>query len=391
MPADNTPVDFRLTRLDEWPRHQTGATFDVVADESPHWSDGYYFTLGDAAGEVAFFMGFRLYPNNDVLDCFTCVSLGGRQHNMRYSRRLRPSIDDLVCGPMSVEIIEGLRTLRTSATANGRGISFDILWEGFAPPYNENYILQFSGGRKISERSNYDQCSLVSGTLEVAGRRFDIDHQDWVGVRDHSWGVGSVGGPKHPDAAPLTDPPPPFGLRQWCLFKFDDRAIFYQFHSSAAGELTKFESRVMYPYGDDREPWSYTGITHDLDFVELDGRVLRRLVGGTIELQRPDGGADRFRIDTISDPVYLQGGGYWRSFDDGRGRGVFRGDDVEEGEVWDVSHPTDVGDPTGLLRLRADSYAETWGRCESLDRPGEVGHGHLECVVTGTYPGFDDQ
>jgi hypothetical protein len=390
MPADNTPIDFRLTRHDEWPRHQTGATFDVVADQSPHWSDGYYFTLGDAAGDVAFFMGFRLYPNNDVLDCFACVSHAGRQHNMRYSRRLRPAIDELTCGPMSVEIIEGLRTLRTVAAPNGFGISFDILWEGFAPPYNENYILQFSGGRKVSERSNYDQCSLVSGTLEIDGSRFEVDHQSWVGVRDHSWGVGSVGGIKHPDAAPLVDPPPPFGLRQWCVFKFDDRAIFYQFHHSAAGETTKFESRVMYPYGAAREPWSYRAISHDLNFVELDGRRLRRLVDGTIELHRPDGGADRFRIETISDPVYLQGGGYWRSFDDGRGRGVFRGEYAEEGEVWDVSHPTAVDDPKGLLRLRADSYAETWGRWESLDRPGEVGHGHLECVVTGAYPGFDD-
>jgi hypothetical protein len=389
MPADNTPIDFSLTRHDEWPRHQTGATFDVVADQSPHWSDGYYFTLGDAAGEVAFFMGFRLYPNNDVLDCFACVSSAGRQHNMRFSRRLRPAIDDLTCGPMSVEIIEGLRTLRTVTAANRFGISFDLLWEGFAPPYNENYILQYGGGRKISERSNYDQCSVVSGWLEVDGRSFEVGPDGWIGVRDHSWGVGGTGGARHPDAAPLLDAPGPFGLRQWAVFKLDDRAVFYQFHRNANDELTKFESRVMYPYGDEREPWSYVGIEHELSFVERDGTRLRRLDKGTIELLRPDGGADRFSVETISSPVYLQGGGYWRSFNDGRGRGVYRGEFVEEGETWDVSHPTEVGDPTGLLHLRSDSYAETWGRFVSLDGSGESGHGHLECVVTGDYPGFD--
>ena len=39
----------RLTKLDEWPRHQAGGTFDVVVDGSPHWSDGYYFTAGAPA------------------------------------------------------------------------------------------------------------------------------------------------------------------------------------------------------------------------------------------------------------------------------------------------------------------------------------------------------
>ncbi|MGH9270643.1 MAG: hypothetical protein ACRDZ2_05160, partial [Ilumatobacteraceae bacterium] len=92
----------RLTKLDELPRHQLGQTFDVVGDGSPHWSDGYYFTMGDDDGRYAWFMGFRLHANNDVLDAFTCVSTGdgdgdgrGRQHNARWSRRLRPRIDDL--------------------------------------------------------------------------------------------------------------------------------------------------------------------------------------------------------------------------------------------------------------------------------------------------------
>ena len=40
----------RLTQFDEFPRHQIGHTFDTVADGSPHWSDGYYFTMGDDAG-----------------------------------------------------------------------------------------------------------------------------------------------------------------------------------------------------------------------------------------------------------------------------------------------------------------------------------------------------
>ena len=103
----------------------------------------------------------------------------------------------------------------------------------------------------------------------------------------------------------------------------------------------------------------------------------------TIRLTRPDGGVESYRVDTISDPVYLQGGGYWNGWNDGLGRGVYRGDDVHEHDVWDVSHPTRVTEPTGTVRFQRDAYAETWGRCTNLDDPADTGTGHLECVVLG--------
>ena len=51
--------------------------------------------------------------------------------------------------------------------------------------------------------------------------------------------------------------------------------------------------------------------------------------------------------------VYCQGGGYFGGFDDGLGQGVYRGDYHEEGEVWDVSHPTQVVRSDGTaIRVR---------------------------------------
>ena len=152
-------------------------------------------------------MGFRLYPNNDVLDAFALVSTGGRQHNLRWSRRLRPAIDDLSCGPLSVEVIVGLRHLRTRCTPNPYGITFELDWLGTCPPYLEDHLVSYRGGRLVSERSNFDQTCAVTGWIEVDGRRWHVGPDRWTGVRDHSWGVGSVGGPKHPDAAPLEPSP----------------------------------------------------------------------------------------------------------------------------------------------------------------------------------------
>ncbi|MEM7015759.1 MAG: hypothetical protein AAF512_00300 [Pseudomonadota bacterium] len=378
---------FRLTKMDEFPRHQLGMTFDVVGSSSPHWSDGYYFTLGDNQGEMAFFVGLRLYANNDVMDAFTCISTDGKQHNMRYSRRLRPRIDDLECGAMSLEIIEGLKTLRLQAKDNPYGITYDLLWEGFTPPYNEEHIRHFASGRLLSERSNYDQACNVSGWIQIGDKRWEVTREGWVGVRDHSWGVGPTGGPPTRAAAPPVIKPEPFGMRQWALFRLPERMLFYQFHRNRHGELTKFESQVMYPYGSDKESWAYTSIEDELEFAHGERRE-RRLKEGEIRLLREDGSYERFKLETISLPVYLEGGGYWRGFNDGLGRGVYRGEDIHEGEVWDVSHPTRVIDPTGKFRFRSDHWAETWGRLTNLDNPEETGSGHLECVISGPYPGF---
>ena len=381
-------MHYRLTKMDEWPRHQAGGTFDVVIDGSPHWSDGYYFTMGDDQGEIAWFSGFRLHSNNDVLDAFTCISVDGRQHNMRWSRRLRPRIDDLDCGPYSIEIIEGLRTLRFRCDDNEHGISCELLWEGFCPPYNEERVQTIVNGRLHSDRSNYDQCSSVTGWIEFEGRRVNV--HDWTGVRDHSWGIGNnTGGPRSRAVAMPPDTPAPLGLRQWCVFRMPDRAIFWQFHHSAEGRYTKFESQCMYPYGDQRSAHEFTALSHDIQWVDDDGAQLKRMASCTVSLTNPDGDIERYLVETISHPVYLQGGGYWGGFNDAQGRGVYRGDLHHEADVWDVSHPTTVTEPTGLVRFQRDAYAETWGRCTNLDNPSDTGTGHLECVVIGPYPGFD--
>jgi hypothetical protein len=380
-------VQYRLTKFDEWPRHQTGGTFDVVVDGSPHWSDGYYFTTGSPDGSTTLFVGFRLYANTDVLDAFAVVSAGGLQHNVRWSRRLRPRIDDLDCGPFRVEIVEPLRTVRVELGPNPFGVEFDLTWHGVAAPYNEERLITILNGRLHSDRSNYDQCGRVDGWLALDGERHPVT--DWTGVRDHSWGIGNhTGGPRPSAIAPDPNPPAPRGLRQWCVFRMPDRVLFWQFHSPADGGYSKFESHCAFNYGDPRNDIVYSGIEHAMEWETEGGRPLRRARRSTITLTRPDGSTERYRVESISQPVYLQGGGYHGGFDDGLGRGVYRGDDHAEGEVWTIDHPTRVGEPKGW-KLHPEAYAEQWASCTNLDDPEDRGTGHFECVVFGPYPGLD--
>lgn len=368
----------RLTAMDEYPRHQVGGTFDSVVSDSVHWNDGFYFTLGDRTSGTTLFAAIRLYPNTDVIDGFACLTIDGRQHNARWSRRLRPRIDDIAVGPLSLELREPLRALRLACEANEFDIAFDLEWSGLHAPYLEDRIVRYSGGRKVYDRTNYDQCCEVTGTITAEGQTFQVTPQSWIGVRDHSWGLGRTGGAASPAIAPDTarDPRRGFAMRQWTMVRMPDRVMFWQFHQQKDGSFDAPESIVI-PLDSSQPRWSYVDVTADA--TRVDG--LPRASSTRVSFTRADGGVDRFELTPVGWPVYLQGGGYHDGFADRLGRGVYRGDDHAEGETWDVTHAVEVGDPTGWFQPRPDAWAENFAICVNLDDPADEGFGHLECVL----------
>lgn len=386
----------RLTRLDEWPLHQTIDTFDSVATASQNWSDGYWNCVGDPEGRVNLITAIRFYQNTNVAEGYACVSLDdGRQYNLRCSRRLRPRIDELDVGPLWMEILEGLRTFRFGCRKNPHGIEFDLLWKAAAPAYDETPgQIGVIDGRIAFQRSNYVQLGHVSGTIRVAGRDFEVG-PDWVGARDHSWGLGGDSGTGGligefiaPPGGVRHDSKPAFGLRQWTLLRFPKRSIYYWFQHANDGRMSRFESHIDYPFETGRSGRSYRGVK--IESVEFDaGR--RRLRSAVLDFERHDGPHDRLRAEVVSRPLYMQGGGYWRGFDDGLGRGIYRGEEHVEGEVWDVSHPTQVRSLDGeRVPQHNGTWAETFARFQNLDDREEQGLGLLECVVAGPYPGIDE-
>ena len=394
-----------LTELDEWPRHQTIDTFDMVANPSPGWSDGYWHCVGDPAGEVNLITALRLYHNTNVIDAYAILSTGeGKQYNVRATRRLRPNIDELRVGPFTQEIIRGLRTLRLGLEENPHDVSFDIHWESTAPPYDECAgVRSWLDGRLVGERSNLVQVGDLSGWIKAGGREYRFGAADgWAGAKDHSWGQANTGEGEQPNrhAAPAEGRRSRWGspgARWWSLVRFPDRSLFLSFRHGADGAITaagtgggdlpgRVHSRVDYRYGSGRDGWAHT----DIEVLETefeDG--FPRLKRARLDLTRPDGGLDRFLLETVSKPVYMQGGGYWGGWDDRLGRGVYRGD-VVEGEVWDVSHPVIVRDLKGaeVKQRPGGHYAELYTRYTNLDDPADVGLGLQECVFIDEYQGI---
>src|SRR5213596_2647306 len=118
-----------LTPWDEFLCHQLPTTLDHVSTSDPAWTERIYVSLYDIASkETIFGCGIGQYPNKDVQDGFATVWHQGKQYNFRASRTLRPHIDEVRIGPLSVELLQGLKRFRLRLDENPSGLRFDVDW-----------------------------------------------------------------------------------------------------------------------------------------------------------------------------------------------------------------------------------------------------------------------
>ncbi|MEA2678555.1 MAG: hypothetical protein QOK03_277, partial [Candidatus Binataceae bacterium] len=118
-----------LTAWDELMCHQMPATMDHVHTTNPEWTERVYVSIYNVRDKNTI-LGFGVgqYPNKNVQDGFATVWHEGRQYNFRASRALRPRIDEVKVGPLSVETLEGLRRFRIRLDDNPSTIRLDIEW-----------------------------------------------------------------------------------------------------------------------------------------------------------------------------------------------------------------------------------------------------------------------
>jgi hypothetical protein len=354
-----------LIRLDEYPLHQITQSFSGVAGSDPQWNDGHYVCVCDVDGNVCLTSNVRLYQNNDVLDGFVCVRHDGRQHNIRLSRRLRPNMDHFGVGPLRVEIIEPMRTLRLVLDDNEYGIACDVQCRSTVLPYEDPVEISRIDGRLFSERATYELVGDCDGWVDVGGNHLELTPATSSFFRNHSWGnQAGRGGPRHGAPRPPRRVP---GVRQWVLFRCQSHGGFY--FSDPSGRAASGKGAIL--LDDGYVP--VTDVEHELEFYEGG----RRVRSGNFRLTDAEG-VERAYSFTDLGWVYCQGGGYFGGFDDGLGQGVYRGDMHVEGEVWDVSHPTRVVDTSGASFEFDHDWAENFVRVQHGD---EIGLAHFECVV----------
>ncbi|MCP4906865.1 MAG: hypothetical protein GY910_17975 [bacterium] len=330
-----------LTPMDDTLWHQLPTTFDHVGTSDPRFFDRYWFAASDPQGSSTLQFTLGAYTNMNVMDGGFVAIRGGKQHNLRVSRSLRPRFVPQ-CGPMRVEMIEPLHHARLIVEGGGHEIAAQLEWKSILPAQEEIPRFTRVRGRIVEDSRRFDQIGECNGWIELAGERIELDH--WWATRDHSWGVRERMGVEEPETGPA--PPPSAGSLFSFLFfstgEFGGHLQLAQF----AGRPDYFTCELTRREDPEAAPLHLNLASRASLAIEFsDDQRPRRFRKVTYEALLSDGkGGDRevvVEATALGSAIDMQGLGYG-GYDDARGLGVWRGDEYLEHDVWDVSHASDV-------------------------------------------------
>lgn len=348
-----------LTPMDDYLVHQTAETLDHAATSDRNFYDRHYFSAFPTDGALILTLAFGQYPNLNTTDAFANVVLGDTQHIVRASRTLEGDRGDTRVGPISVQVLEGLRRLRIACAPNEWGLSFDLTFEARSEAYEEPRFLRRTGPRLVQNYIRYTQTGRWSGSLTVGGQTFEVTPETWFGARDRSWGIRSVGEPEPAGA------PQPRGTFywNWAPVQFANRSLLFTVSEDADG-VRWHESVVLLPHGG--APVRLHELRHELRFQT----GTRLFDGGRLSFREPDGAAHTVEVRPLGPVWHMYGGGYgppWR-------HGVYQGALAVEGETWDLRNAELVRRVSGLDETLC-----------SFELDGEMGYGPFEFAAFGPY------
>lgn len=366
---------FELSAQDDLFVHQIAEPVRHVGTSDRNFYDRHYFNVHACSDEFFVILGLGQYPNLGTQDAFVSLREGRRQTTLRSSRRLGDR-GDMSCGPLRIEVLEGLRRLRVLIGPNDSGIEADLTFVGTHVPRLEPRQVQRRNGRVIHDVMRYCQTARYEGWIRHGARTWDASNAPLRGYRDRSWGIRAIGRPELPgagnDGAPALSGL--FGTADWrrlhMACQFDDFTANVKLHEDPSGHRSLEEAVRLWndsspPELLGRPHWEIKRWSKDRRFVE-EAQVVFRLPG---------------RADTVLAvrqllPLYLEAGtGYGNRPELPWIHGQYRGPSVTDVVSFDLDAP----DP--LLAGPIDCLAET-----SFD--GRIGHGLFEYTIFGAINGF---
>jgi hypothetical protein len=232
-----------LSKADDYPIHQTAEPI-AYAGTDRNFYDRYFFNGYSPDGSVFFAAALGVYPALNVMDGAFCVVVDGVQHNLRVSRILHMERMDTRVGPLSIGVLEPLRSLRVQVDRNEHGIAADLVFTSRAEPIEEPRFTYRIGPRTVMDYTRLTQNGSYAGWIEVKGRRVEIDAR-FLGTRDRSWGVRPVG---QSDPQPTAPARAPQFYWLWAPMNFEDRITLYHNNADETGRPWNTHA-VMAPTG----------------------------------------------------------------------------------------------------------------------------------------------
>ncbi|RYY25361.1 MAG: hypothetical protein EOP62_13885 [Sphingomonadales bacterium] len=356
-----------LSAFDDYLIHQIVEPVRHVETSDRNFYDRHYFNLYAPDGSFFLIVGMGQYPNLGTQDAFALYGNRSGQIALRSSRLLGDR-SDMQVGPISIEVLEGLKRLRIVVGPNETGLECDVIFEGTHAPSLEPRSVNRVNGRVLHDIMRYNQVGSYQGDVRFKGDAAPASGKAMRGYRDRSWGIRPVGEIE------------PDGVRKVSVGGSASAASNFQFVKIAADfidfgiHLNVIEhdgSRRSVDQAEIVRPGNH-GVEHlgqarfDFEFTS-DRRFIERAV-----IVFGDG-TSRGRTLSITPlvPVYIEAGsGYGRAARDEWTHGVFRGDDVTDSLSFDFSVPD----------KRLYGGIDAFSRFEF---EGSVGHGLFEYSLFG--------
>jgi len=370
----------QLGVADERFDHQIPDTFATVATSDPSWTEKVCAMAAKRDGSLQLGFGMGKYLNRNVLDGYAGLSRGVEQLTVRGSRRLFPTPDDTAVGPIHYEVLDPMHKVRFRLEANDcQPLAFDWVFEAALPPATEERTHQRTplGYRVNADLVRYHQIGTASGWVEIDGMRHEMDPEEWVSTRDHSWGVRYDVGTPPTDTDPF-DPVPDMDFQMiWCPVLMSDRdgspwGLFLH-----VVDLQGFGHEQRTLMGAIERP---DGTVDRMADIRTDLRFdpsNRRLLGGDVHVTMEGGARRRFELEVPTATGFHLGAGLyfgWR----GHHHGEWRGELVVDGErLADCSAPD--------LARQLHQIRDTVVRVRDLDT-GAEGLGNCQPIIAGEYP-----
>jgi hypothetical protein len=366
MPAKRAAREL-LSPLDDYPVHQLAEPVRFVGTSDRNFYDRYYFNAYSRADDVFLVMGMGQYPNLSTTDAFVAVRRGDRQQVVRASRELGVDRADTRVGPIDVEVIKGLQSLRVRCGPNDGGIEMDVVWNGTTPAVLEPRHFYRNDARVANDTMRLTQTGTWTGEIRIGDDTYTVDPRDWIGTRDRSWGVRAVG-----EAEPrgIRDALPASGFF-WLYspMQFDGFSILAIIHEDRDGDRVLEEAVRVWPEETGRAPESLGHPIHEIEFV--DGT--RTPARARLTFTDPEGRPIRVEVEPLLPMHVALGCGYgndheWR-------HGMYQGKEVVQYRSYDLTDPK--------VRAKARGVTDYAARFVLDDET--VGYGLFEFTILGPY------
>ncbi|MEM9620860.1 MAG: hypothetical protein AAF993_04375 [Pseudomonadota bacterium] len=252
-----------LTKGDDYPLHQTPEPI-AYTGAARNFYDRYFFNGYHLQEDVFFAAALGVYPYLNIMDAAFSLIVDGVQHNVLASKVMHMERLDTWVGPVGVEVVEPLHCLKLSVADPAHDLHAELTFTSRAPAQEEPRFTRRVGTQLLMDSTRLTQNGSWQGYIESKGRRIEVDNSHWLGTRDRSWGVRSVG-----ETDAQTNP---YGadLRQfywlWAPINWPDAVTLYHLNDDELGRPWNTNG-VYVPLHDQGESQEMAAVASEIDFI----------------------------------------------------------------------------------------------------------------------------